>query len=258
MPGTCNLSGTEAVYNYETLTLTMKKTINLWGWALTLSMFLFAVTGAQADPIVKKTRSVENFSGIKVGGAFNLVLKQGNSYKLVVEAEDDLHDDIRTRVKGDILYIDIDWDWSWKNHDKITIYVDFVDLNYLNVSGAADVRAESSIKTGDMELEVSGAGDIELELYARSLDVEVSGAGDLELSGSTEKQNVRLSGAGDYKAADLKSNYTQAKASGAGTVIVHASEEIEAYASGAGSVRFYGNPPKQKTSSSGAGSVSKR
>jgi len=236
----------------------MKKTINLWGWGICVFVILFGINAAQADPIVKKTRSVEKFTGIKVGGAFNVILKQGDSYKLVVEAEEDLHDDIRTRVKGDVLHIDLDWDWSWKDHEKITIYIDFVDLNYLNVSGAADVTAQSSIKTGEMELEVSGAGDLDLELFARSLDVEVSGAADLKLSGSTEEQQVRLSGAGDYKAADLKSKVTNAKASGAGTVIVYASEEIEAYASGAGSVRFYGDPPKQKTSSSGAGSVRKR
>ena len=239
----------------------MKITINLQGFkviSLAVILGLFTATDILADPIVKKTRSVEKFTGIKVGGAFNVILNQSNTQKLVVEAEEDLHERIRTEVKGDVLHIDMTWSWKWKDHEKITIYIDFEDLNYLNVSGAADVNAKSPIKTGDMELEVSGAADMEFELFAKSLDVEVSGAADLVLSGSADEQKVRLSGAGDYKAADLKCGYTNAKASGAGTVIVYASEEIEAYASGASTVRIYGDPPKQKTNSSGAGSIRMR
>jgi len=225
---------------------------------LTLSLLttLFLSANAYADPIVKKERSVGNFTGINVGGAFNVVLKQTNSTKVVVEAEEDLHDDIRTEVKGGVLHIDMKWDWKWnKKHEKITLYINVDELDYLNVSGAADLNAEGSIRVDDLELECSGAGDIDLSIDAKSLDVTVSGAGDLRINGSTDRQKVRLSGAGDYKAGDLKSKYTYAKASGAGSVTVHASDEIEAFASGASSVRYYGNPGKERTSSSGAGSI---
>ncbi len=226
-------------------------------WTLTIFCLLFASINSYADPIVKKNRSVDKFSGIKVGGAFNVVLTQGSTHKLVIEAEEDVHDDIRTQVKGDVLHIDIDWNWKWKNHGKITIYVDFVALDYLNVSGAADVTTNTPIKANELELQVSGASDLELEINAKSMNVTVSGAGDIRISGSTDEQTVRLSGAGDYKASQLKSNYTNARASGAGSVTVHATEQIEAYASGAGSVKYYGNPAKEKTNSSGAGTIRK-
>ena len=91
-----------------------------------------------------------------------------------------------------------------------------------------------------------------------SLDVTISGAGDVKLSGSSQTQKVRLSGAGDYNAQHLKTKYTDARVSGAGSAVVFASEEIEAYASGAGSVKYYGDPEKQKTNASGAGSVRPR
>lgn len=229
---------------------------NLAVFTLSLVVILFFSANSYADPIVKQERSVGNFTGIKVGGAFNVYLKQANSTKVVVEAEEDLHDDIRTEVKGGVLHIDMKWDWKWnKNHEKINIYINIDKMDYLDVSGAADLSAADPIRVDDLELECSGAGDIDLELSARSLDVTVSGAGDLRISGSTDRQKVRLSGAGDYKAGDLKSKYTYAKASGAGSVTVHASEEIEAFASGASSVKYYGNPEKERTSSSGAGSI---
>ncbi len=225
-------------------------------FSLGLITTLFISTNIYADPIVKKERSVGNFTGIKVGGAFNVVLNQTNSTKLVVEAEEDLHDDIRTEVKGGVLHVDMKWDWKWnKKHENITLYININKLDYLNVSGAADLTAESSLRVDDLELECSGAGDITLSVSANSLDVTVSGAGDLRIDGSTDRQKVKLSGAGDYKAGDLKSKYTYAKASGAGSITVHASDEIEAFASGAASVKYYGNPEKERTSSSGAGSI---
>ena len=161
-------------------------------------------------------------------------------------------------VKGNVLHIDMEWDWSWKGNDDIIIYIDFKDLESLEISGAADVRADTPIKVNDLDIRVSGAGDMDLEVDANTMDVTVSGAADLRVSGSTDRQKVRLSGAGDYEAQHLKSNYTYAKASGAGTIVVYASEEIEAYASGAGSVKYYGDPDREKSNASGAGSISKR
>ena len=210
------------------------------------------------DPIIEQERNVEPFTGIKVGGAFNLVLNQTGKHKLLIEAEEDLLDKIRTEVKRDVLHIEMKWDWSWRGNDEVTIYISFKDLESLNVSGAGDVSADTPIKAENLDIRVSGAGDVDLEVDAKSMDVEVSGAGDVKISGSTNSQKVRLSGAGDYKAQDMKSQYTHAKASGAGTAVVFASKEIEAYASGAGSVKYYGDPEKERTDSSGAGSISRR
>jgi len=210
-----------------------------------------------AEPVLDQDRDLEPFTGIKVGGAFNVVLNQTGRHGVTIEAEEDVIDKIRTDVKGDILHIDMKWDWSWDDQD-ITIYVDFDQLESLQISGASDVRAETPIRADDLEVSLSGAADMDLELDASSLDITISGAGNVNISGNTQTQKVRLSGAGDYKAQNFKSKYTHAKASGAGSAVVFASEEIEAYASGAGSVMYYGDPEMVKTDASGAGSISRR
>ena len=195
------------------------------------------------------------FTGIEVGGAFKVVLKQTGDHKVMIEADQDVIEMVRTEVKGDVLHIDMKHDWSWDNHGDIFVYIDFNRLDLLNVSGAADIKADGSIKADDLEIRVSGAGDMNLDVNAELLDVTVSGAGEVKISGSTEKQTIKLSGAGHYRAQDLKSQYTKAKATGAGSVVVHASDELDAYASGAGSVKYYGDPKKTTINSSGAGNV---
>ena len=204
-----------------------------------------------------QVRNPGPFTGLKVGGAFDVVLNQSGEHKIVIEGSDEVIEKVRTEVKGDVLHIDMKRDWSWGD-DDVTVYVDFDELESLHISGASNIRAETKVIADDLEIEVTGAGDIDLDVESKALEILVSGAGDVNLSGSTNTQNVRLSGAGDYQAQHLKSKYTTAKASGAGSVVVYASEEIEAYASGAGSVKYYGNPSKEKTDASGAGSISRR
>lgn len=187
-----------------------------------------------------------------------MVLNQNGNHKVVIEATDDVIEKIRTDVRGGVLHIDMKWDWSWGENTEVTVYVDFDHLESLDVSGASDVQSKTLVKAEDLKIRVSGAGDMDLEVDSKSLDVVISGAGDVKISGTTNTQKVRLSGAGDYHAQNLKSGYTNAQASGAGSVVVYASDEIEAYASGAGSVKYYGNPDREKTDASGAGSVSRR
>jgi hypothetical protein len=210
-----------------------------------------------AEQVLDQQRSLKPFTGIKVGGAFNIVLNQNGRHGVTIEADEDLIEKIRTEVRGDMLHIDMKWDWSWDDHD-ITVYVDFDKLELLQISGASNVKATTPIRAEDLEVSVSGAGDMDLELDTGSLDITISGAGDVNVSGSTQTQKIRLSGAGDYKAQHLKSKYTNARASGAGSAVVFASDEIEAYASGASSVKYYGDPEREKTNASGAGSISSR
>ncbi len=240
----------------------MKRNINYLPARLLVFLFILspgiALSSCVDKMVQQQERNVGQFTGVKVGGAFKVVLSQTGKHRLVVEAEEDLLDKVRTEVKGDVLHIEMKWDWSWKDRDKITVYVEFEDLESLEVSGAADITAKTPIEANDLDISVSGAGDIDLEVNAKTMEVTVSGAGDVSVSGSTDRQKIRLSGAGSYKAQHLKSNYAHAKASGAGSIVVNVSEEIEAYASGAGSVKYYGDPAKEKSNASGAGSISKK
>ena len=156
------------------------------------------------------------------------------------------------------MHIDMKWDWSWGDNNDVTVYVDFDELELLHISGASDIRSETTVIADELEIKVTGAGDMDLDLESKALEIMVSGAGDVNLSGSTNTQRVRLSGAGDYHAHTLRASMPPPGHPGAGSVVVYASEEIEAYASGAGSVKYYGNPAKEKTDASGAGSISRR
>lgn len=208
---------------------------------------------------VKRDRQVSAFTGVEVGGAFHVEIQQGKTSSLSIEAEEDLQEHIEAKVSGGILRISMDWPkFKWDRHEKINVYIQVKELDYLDVSGAGNIKSTNTIVTDRLELDVSGAGNLNLSLDAQTLKVDVSGAGDTNLEGKTIDQHVTLNGAGEYNASDLNSERTIIKSGGAGSASVRASKAIEAKASGASNIRYYGDPEKVMVNSSGAGSVRKR
>ena len=50
-------------------------------------------------------REIGSFETIKVNGAFTIYLSQDDDYSLKVVADENLLDIIKTKIKGDVLYI---------------------------------------------------------------------------------------------------------------------------------------------------------
>jgi|GEM_PF-6157692 len=56
-------------------------------------------------PVVTEERDISGFNGIKVSSGIDVYLKQGNSEKVRVVADENLHDVIETEVMNGILHI---------------------------------------------------------------------------------------------------------------------------------------------------------
>jgi hypothetical protein len=128
----------------------------------------------------------------------------------------------------------------------------------LDVSGACNIYSENKLSGSQpLELEVSGAGDIKVNVDAPKVTAGISGSGSVEMSGETRDFEIRLSGAGKARCYDMKSENTKVDISGAGSAEVYASVHLDAEVSGAGSVRYKGNAANVNQQVSGAGSVKK-
>jgi hypothetical protein len=219
--------------------------------------FLIACITSCIDLGVDQTgqrRSLDPFTGIRVSGAFEVVLNQNGQHQVMIEADDDVVDEVQTEVRGGILHIERDWSWFWGS-DEVTVYVDCDKITSITSSGASEITAKSLINADEIDIKVSGASDMSLDINAQNLEIKISGAGDVDLSGEARMQTIRISGSAEYDAQHLESMYANVKASGAGNAVVLVTDEIEANASGAGSIEYYGDPKSKKISSSGAGNI---
>ncbi|MEO6232052.1 MAG: head GIN domain-containing protein [Ferruginibacter sp.] len=206
--------------------------------------------------IITENRQTGDFKGVSVGGAFEVEIHLGATTEVKVEADDNVIKDIETEVSGGVLKISNRGEFSFSN-THMKVYITVPQLNSIKSSGASDVKILDVVKnTGKVSFDVSGAGSIKGEVDAPEVDAEISGAGNMTLSGRTKDYTGKVSGSGDLKTADLMSENTEVRVSGAGSAWVHASVLLKINASGAGNV-YYKGGAKVEEHSSGASTIKK-
>jgi len=201
----------------------------------------------------QETRELAPFSKMDIGGAFKIIMKKTGNHKVSIDADDDVIDKIVTEVVGGTLKV-----YTKGNNIRATrmdLVIEFASVNEMDLSGASSVRCDDVISVENFEIEVSGAGTTKLILETNRLDASMTGAGSLTLSGKAREQVIDITGAGSYNAEEFECDYTEIESSGAGTAKVVANKELKADCSGAGSVRYRGNPDRVFADSNGAGSV---
>jgi hypothetical protein len=202
---------------------------------------------------VKEVREVSNFTRLDVGGAFKVYLTQGDQEKLTVEADQEEIKDVKTEVVGNKLKISLDSDWGVRTHE-ISIYLTFKNLDFMEFSGAVEVKGEMPLTFADLGMDISGAVELEMNIKADKLEAEFSGASEVDFSGSCKTGDLELSGASDFDAQGFEFQDLSIDVSGASDAKVWATGLLNIDASGASSIRYKGSP-KISIDESGASSV---
>jgi hypothetical protein len=103
---------------------------------------------------------------------------------------------------------------------------------------------------------ISGAGNVTLEkLDQRELELRISGSGQIEARGNVERVSAHISGSGDVRLGDVAMKRLSAKISGSGSVEAGPKDEADITLSGAGKVRLLTRPASLHSKVSGAGRI---
>ncbi len=232
------------------------KGINIIAGLLGVFLFSFGLSSCFAQNIkgngnvIKEERQIGSFETIEVGGAFEVMLSQGSSESCVVEADANLMEYIMTRVQGNTLKIY--QEKGFKNAESLKLYISFVDLRGIDISGAAEIKAAGTFKLDKLSLEASGASEIEMDMQLNTLEVNISGASEIELSGHADELNGDFSGASEFEAYGLHVKKVRIQSSGSADVEISVSEDLKIIASGASSVDYKGEPSLSKNVSGAA------
>jgi hypothetical protein len=219
------------------------------GWANPSMMTMFDDGDVFVGPgergsgnIVTETREVSGFDAIEVQYPARVIIRQGTTESLEIEADDNLLPNLKTEVQNGRL--EIFYRREGGKHvnptktPEITIVVK--DLADVDFSSAGELFIEKH-ETDSLDVSLSGAGNLELEeIDVTSLQVDMSGAGSGTASGTADSLDVTISGFGDFKGGDLHSQNAQVDISGAGSATVWVDQDLDVELSGAGSVSYYG------------------
>ena len=208
--------------------------------------------------IKTQDHSVSTFKNVEVSGAIDLYVSQGDIKPVKIETDENLQQYILVIQEGDRIIIETKEGFNLHPSRKTKVYVTAPVYNTIDVSGASNIIGQSKIiNTENLSLQVTGAGDINMEVNAPAIHAEVSGAGVVNLKGETKTFDIGLSGAGKVHCYELLSENTKVDISGAGEAAVYASVKLDAQVSGAGSVSYKGGATNVAQQVSGAGSVKK-
>ena len=201
-------------------------------------------------------RQVGPFTKIGLGISGDVYISQGSNPKLKIEAEEDIMDLIETEVSNNELKIRFS-ESRVRPKMPVRIWITTAELEGLYLSGSGNMITETAITSDEMELKLSGSGNINVkELSCKEVDAAISGSGNIDVGGTGNELSIAISGSGNCNADGFQTEETDVKISGSGNCKVNASKELTVAVSGSGSV-FYAGQPVIDASISGSGKVRK-
>ena len=206
--------------------------------------------------VISQTRSLAEFTGVKVGSGIDVFLTQGENQLVEVEADENLQEWIRTEVNGGVLHIFTEKTIRLAKAKKVNIVCKTIDN--IDVSSAGDVTGLNRFKADRLEIDMSSAGDLKFEVDANEIDISLSSAGNADLKGTTHTLKADLSSAGDLNAFELEAKIGDISVSSAGNARVFVIEEASFRSSSAGNINYRGEPKIREIHTSSAGSVNKK
>jgi Putative auto-transporter adhesin, head GIN domain len=241
----------------------VKGIVRLAGASLLLIAVALGLAACQIGPldivrgsgnVQTETRTVRNFSKVELRDQGTLVIEQGATEALTIEAEDNLLPLLTSTVDNGTLVLDEQDNTILRPKKEIRYRLSVKDLREIQVSGSGNVEV-AKLQADQLVLDISGSGNLTIgQLTASSLTVDLSGSGDADIAGTVTDQQVEISGSSDYRAENLASKTATVKVSGSGNARVHVAETLKARVSGSGDIEYLGTP-KLDSDASGSGDI---
>lgn len=203
----------------------------------------------------KQERKIESFSKINASTTIHVIVTLGDKESLTFEAEEKIMDNLKAEVKGGELRIYCEG--KTNTSKPMTAYVTAKKIEAITSGSAADVDVNSTLNTETLKLTAFGAASIKLEANATTITADASGAASITVKGKAKTFSGTASGAGHIKATDLEAEDVDVTATGAGSASVNVKGTLRATASGAGHVKYSGEPRDKKINADISSKVSK-
>ncbi len=171
--------------------------------------------------IVSEQRALPAFNSITSAIPAEIFLTQGPKSDIIIEAQQNVLNELKTRVVNDELIMD--FDHCVDLDQKINIYIVIPEIKKLVLTGVGNIIAQNEFQLAD-------------------LNIIITGVGDCNLKGSSDKLTVLLSGVGNVKAFELVSGICDVSITGVGNMELFVTDQLDVTITGSGTVFYKGNP----------------
>lgn len=229
-----------------------------------------------SGPKVTKAYNFTGFTGIEAGNAFQVDVSRADSYSINITVSEKITDRLDVYVSGNILHISLKKPTIFVHGQPLAI-VTIPDLRDLDISGASSCVANGFKSSNGLNISLSGASNLDIDMEAGAFKADVSGAsrvnGYLKSSVSTVKLsgasritltgtggdiNLQSSGASNANLVNFTVGNADIVFGGASSGSVNVSGKLNANLTGASRLEYLGNPTLGKVQVSDASSFNPR
>jgi len=183
-----------------------------------------------------------DFSSVEIGSAFEIDVRQGDEYKVVLYGSEEEIDEIRLIKDGDLLDIKYNretYDFSKRARDNIKIKIIMPEINTLKTSGASKAYI-NGFNGARLTLDLSGASYTEVDSDFEDISAKVRGASELELKGTGKELRVDIAGGSELNAYNYMVNFAIVEATGLASAQLYVTERLEVESSVVSNVKYRG------------------
>jgi len=221
--------------------------------------------------VVTREISIEDFSKVNLAMAGEVTIERGEEIKVSLMGHPNILDQISIEVT--------DNEWviypreCVSNSKDFAVHITMPAVNGITLSSSGSIVSSDAFE-GNIEMTLSGSGQIKfnasgeeaiirlsgsgkIEYFGQSstLNVAHSGSGRIILEGSCAELEIAQSGSGGVEAYGLVANEAAVRVSGSGSARVNVTTRLGAILTGSGSIFYKGSPifdPEPADSGSGA------
>ncbi|MGM9804604.1 MAG: head GIN domain-containing protein [Muribaculaceae bacterium] len=217
----------------------IKKTALAMMLVLASTFTLLAENVTASKKIITKQVDVKNFSEIVTNSIIDVDYYYSDTYNVTITAPDNVIPYIELTKKGNTLQVGLKENVNIRTNGKtrMVVKVKAPKVNVFKVNGSGDISIKSWLKTSELNLGISGSGDITAEhLNVDDFTIGISGSGDFTSRRIESKNSIlAVSGSGDIKINNLITNDVKCGITGSGDISFGHSKTNTATLSSSGS-----------------------
>jgi len=250
----------------------IKETTQRVGRKLEKAMAIMTESAIDTGSVVTREMDFSDFANVEVDCAFRVEITHSDSYRVTVTANKKLFDHIDVTKSGNTLRVSLKlFHLRFYMRPILEVRIAMPILNRLRLAGATRsmVRGFSSqegldlnlsgasrldvdMEAGEAKCEVSGASRVSGSMKVGDAEFTLSGASRAELSGSANNVILSAWGASKLDLADFTLNDASVHLKGASRAMINVNGKLDLDMSGASRLNYIGDPTLRDVSVSGA------
>lgn len=213
-----------------------------------------SITGS--GNVVTEEQPISDFDKVEASQGFKVDVSQGDTFRVVIRADDNLIEYVDVSKSGNTLRIGLKRNRSYKlENTTLEAQVTMPRLAALDLSSGSHVTVTGFQSTDDFDADLSSGSNLQGDIEAGDVNFDLSSGSGMTLSGSAQFMKLDASSGGQIDLSDFSVVDADVEMSSGGRATVNVSGRLDADASSGSHVTYVGNPTLGDIDASSGGSV---